>query len=84
MSKKEFMNVCLDNFSKYMHIGYDNALELFNEYDIFSYINEFYDVLNGSDYSYINKDIEIYISSKRQGMGLIYRDKNKIEKNKSR
>jgi pectate lyase len=41
-----------------------DALEIFNENDVFDYIKKFYDILHTTGDGYIVKDIDRYIESR--------------------
>ena len=65
MSKKtEFVVFCLENYKVYKSLTGKQAVELFERYGIFDYLNEFYDVLHTTGYQHINRDIDKYLSSR--------------------
>lgn len=65
MSKEAVFAVfCLENYKLYRNMSGREAVKLFNDYGVFDYINEFYDVLHTTGHGYINKDIDIYLKSR--------------------
>jgi len=59
MSKEAAFSVfCLENYKAYKSLTGKQTAELFRQYGVFDYLNEFYDVLH------INHDIDIYLKSR--------------------
>lgn len=57
MSKEAAFSVfCLENYKAYKSLTGKQTAELFRQYGVFDYLNEFYDVLNTTGYQYINHD----------------------------
>lgn len=65
MSKEMAFTVfCLENYKVYRNLsGHETSL-LFEQYGVFDYIREFYDVLHTTGHNYINNDIDIYLNSR--------------------
>ena len=64
MSKETVFTVfCLENYKVHRHLSGREVWKLFDRYDVFSYLREFYDVLHTTGYQYINHDIDIYLES---------------------
>ena len=62
MSKEAAFSVfCLENYKAYKSLTGKQTAELFRQYGVFDYLNEFYDVLHTTGYQYINHDIDIII-----------------------
>ncbi len=59
-----FTVFCMENYKVYRKLTGREVLELFERYDVFEYIREFYDVLHTTGHNYINRDIDIYLSSR--------------------
>lgn len=65
MSKEiEFTIFCIENYKVYKKITGKETVQLFAQYGVFDYLNEFYDVLHSTGHQYINKDIDIYLDSR--------------------
>lgn len=65
MSEKDnFAIFCLESYKSYKNLKGKKAYELFSKYDVFLYLNEFYDILHTTGYQYINNDIDIYLKSR--------------------
>lgn len=65
MSKEiAFTIFCLENYKEYRKLSGKEVYSLFNNYDVFDYIQEFYDVLHTTGHNYINNDIDKYLSSR--------------------
>ncbi len=65
MSKEiAFTIFCLENYKVHRNLNGREVSNLFERYDVFGYIREFYDVLHTTGHNYINNDIDIYLSSR--------------------
>lgn len=65
MSKEmKFTVFCLESYKLHRSLTGKAVAKLFNDYDVFNYIYEFYDVLHTTGYHYINNDIDIYLKSR--------------------
>ena len=65
MSKEmAFAVFCLDNYKIHRNLNGQEVSLLFEQYGVFDYIREFYDVLHTTGYNYINNDIDIYLNSR--------------------
>ena len=65
MSKEMIFAVfCLESYKLHRYMTGKEALKLFEDYGVFDYIREFYDVLHTTGDSYINNDIDIYLRSR--------------------
>lgn len=65
MSKEmNFTVFCLESYKSHRKMSGREVCLLFEQYGVFDYIREFYDVLHTTGYNYINNDIDIYLSSR--------------------
>lgn len=58
-----FAVFCLENYKAAHKMRGRDVDRLFREYRVYDYLEEFYDVLHTTGYSYIVDDIDIYIQS---------------------
>ena len=64
MSKEMAFTVfCMENYKVHRNLSGKQVLKLFEDYGVFAYINEFYDVLHTTGHNYINNNIDMYIES---------------------
>lgn len=64
MSKEMVFTVfCLESYKLHRSLTGKEVFKLFNDYGVFDYIHEFYDILHTTGHNYINNDIDIYIKS---------------------
>ena len=62
MSKEfEFIIFCMENYKVHRNLTGKQTLQLFEDYGVFDYLREFYDVLHTTGHDYINNDIDIYL-----------------------
>ena len=60
-----FKTLCLENY-KYKHgLSGKEVMQLFDKYDVFQYLSDFYDILHTCGINYIIDDIESYISNRK-------------------
>ena len=59
-----FTVFCLESYKQYRNMTGKDVVKIFNDYGVFDYIREFYDVLHTTGESYINNDIDIYLKSR--------------------
>ena len=59
-----FAVFCLENYKIHRNLNGQEVSLLFEQYGVFDYIREFYDVLHTTGYNYINNDIDIYLNSR--------------------
>lgn len=65
MSKEMAFTVfCLENYKAYRNLSGRQVVDIFEDYGVFDYISEFYDVLHTTGYNYINNDIDMYLKSR--------------------
>ena len=65
MSKEmAFAVFCLENYKIHRNLNGQEVSLLFEQYGVFDYIREFYDVLHTTGHNYINNDIDIYLNSR--------------------
>ena len=60
----DFTVFCLESYKQAHHIKGKATLKVFNDYNVFDYIESFYDVLHSTGQGYIVEDIDIYIKSR--------------------
>ena len=63
-SEITFTIFCLENYKVHRNLSGKEAVKLFQDYGVFSYIREFYDVLHTTGHQYINNDIDAYLSAR--------------------
>lgn len=59
-----FTIFCMENYKIHRSLTGKQVCELFEQYGVFDYIAEFYDVLHTTGHQYINRDIDIYLRSR--------------------
>ncbi len=65
MSKEiKFTVFCMESYKVYKALSGRQVSELFEQYGVYDYIREFYDMLHTTGYQYINQDIDIYLSAR--------------------
>ena len=65
MSKEmKFVVFCLESYKRYRNMSGKDVIELFEDYGVFDYITEFYDILHTTGEQYINNDIDIYLKAR--------------------
>lgn len=62
---EKFQIFCLEKYKDNLNISGDIALNIFLEYDIFSYLDEVYDLLHTQSLDYTYQEIIKYIESKK-------------------
>ncbi len=62
MSKEmTFVVFCLENYKAHRDLNGKTVVKIFNDYKVFDYLYEFYDVLHTTGHEYINNDIDNYL-----------------------
>lgn len=65
MSKEaRFTVFCMESYKVHKALTGKQVSELFETYDVFEYLREFYDVLHTTGYQYINRDIDRYLQAR--------------------
>ena len=65
MSKEAVFSVfCIENYKVHRSLTGKQTAELFQQYGVFDYLYEFYDVLHTTGYQYINNDNDIYLKAR--------------------
>lgn len=59
-----FAVFCLENYKTHRQMTGKQTAELFEKYDVYDYVYDFYDVLHTTGYQYINKDIDEYLKAR--------------------
>ena len=54
----KFIIFCIGNYKVHKSLSGKEVTELFEKYNVFEYIGEFYDILKTVGYQYINNDID--------------------------
>ena len=63
MSKEGlFIVFCMESYKVHKALSGKQVAELFEQYDVYNYIREFYDVLHTTGYQHINRDIDTYLN----------------------
>lgn len=66
MSKQgEFKVFCLESYKNAHEISGVAAFHIFKKYNVFEYINSFFDVLHSTGQQYIVQDIDLYIDARQ-------------------
>ena len=60
----KFTVFCLECYKKHRNLTGKAVAGLFKTYDVYGYLNEFYDVLHTTGSSYINADIDEYLKAR--------------------
>ncbi|MCT4662852.1 MAG: DUF3791 domain-containing protein [Tissierellales bacterium] len=61
----QFTVFCIESYKVAHNLTGKKTLELFKEYEVFSYIDSFYDLLHSTGAGYLVKDIDKYIENRR-------------------
>lgn len=59
-----FVIFCMENYKMHKSLTGKQVCELFDQYGVFDYIHEFYDVLHTTGHQFINHDIDIYLNAR--------------------
>lgn len=62
----EFKTYCFEAYKSKYRMNGRECLALFKKYKIFSYLDDFYDVLHTTSMEYVLDDIDIYIKARRK------------------
>jgi hypothetical protein len=66
MSKtNQFIIFCLESYKRERNLNGEQALKDFEDYDVFSYLTNGYDVLHTQSREYIVADIKEYIDNRK-------------------
>ncbi len=63
-AETKFTVFCLESYKTHRALTGRQVAELFEKYEVFDYLREFYDVLHTTGAQYINSDIDIYLHSR--------------------
>lgn len=56
---------CLESYKSAHNMNGVSALDVFNKYGVFDYIESFYDVLHSTGQQYIVEDIELFMKARQ-------------------
>lgn len=56
-----FTVFCVESYKAYKGMTGKQVVSLFEKYDVFDYIHEFYNILHTAGYQYINRNIDEYL-----------------------
>ena len=59
-----FSIFCMENYKMHKSLTGKQVCELFDQYGVFDYIHEFYDVLHTTGHQFVNHDIDIYLNAR--------------------
>lgn len=59
-----FTVFCLESYKQFHGMTGKNVVKLFKDYNVFGYLEEFYDILHSTGHNYINNDIDIYLRAR--------------------
>ena len=60
----QFTIFCIESYKVHKALTGKQVSELFEQYGVYEYIHEFFDVLHSTGYQYINNDIDIYLQAR--------------------
>ena len=60
----KFTVFCLESYKVHKSLTGKQVSALFEAYDVYTYLREFYDVLHTTGYQYINQDIDLYLAKR--------------------
>lgn len=61
-NKTRFIVFCIENYKMHHNLSGKKVYELFQKYDVLSYLTEGYECLHTTGDQYINRDIDDYLS----------------------
>jgi hypothetical protein len=64
-NKVKFLIYCLEIYKTAKHLSGNEVVSLFATYDVFNYIDKYYEALHTTSADYTIEDIDEYISSRR-------------------
>ncbi len=71
--KLDFLVYCIESYKNAKDIKGKEAIELFNRYRVFDYINASYEALHTTGREYIIDDLNIYIDARKQiDVGIVH------------
>ena len=59
-----FSVFCVENYKVHRSLTGKQVCELFDQYGVFDYIREFYDVLHTTSFKFMNHDIDLYLQAR--------------------
>ena len=62
----EFVAFCFEQYKKRHHLDTDQVMDLFEKYDVFSYLQEGYEPLHTQGAAYLVRDIEEFIQNRQR------------------
>lgn len=65
-NKLDFLVYCIESYKNAKGLKGREAIELFNKYRVFDYINASYEAFHTTGREYIIDDLNIYINSRKQ------------------
>ena len=60
-----FKVFCLENYKTAHGLTGKAAYDVFQKYDVFSYITDYYDILHSFGANYLNNDIDEFIANRK-------------------
>lgn len=60
-NEAKFTIFCMENYKAHRNLTGKQVAELFQKYDVYDYLYNFYDVLHTTGYKYVNNDSDIYL-----------------------
>lgn len=60
----KFTIFCMESYKIYKNMTGKQVAQLFEQYDVFAYLHEFYDVLHTTGSMFVNKDIDKYLQTR--------------------
>jgi len=61
-----FKVFCLENYKVSHNLTGEEAYNIFEKYEVFKYINDFYDILHSFGALYLNNDIDEFIAHRER------------------
>ncbi|MGD9567076.1 MAG: DUF3791 domain-containing protein [Sedimentibacter sp.] len=65
-NKIDFLVYCIENYKNNKRLKGKEAIEIFNRYRVFDYINASYEALHTTGKLYIVEDLDIYINARKK------------------
>lgn len=62
----DFTVFCIESYKQAHNLTGREAMKIFNKYNVFEYINSFYDILHSNGQDYIIQDIDVFIKSRER------------------
>ena len=61
-----FIIFCIENYKNYKKFSGNEVVQIFDDFGVFDYLSNHYNVLHSTCIDYLNKDIDEYINIRTQ------------------